>query len=397
MRLFLTGVSRAPRIGAAVVAVGLGVSACSGSSHSSAPPSTAAPSTAAAAAAGSSGTVWLCRPGQANDPCTTSLKTTVVPGQGARTEEDPQPAVDSPFDCFYVYPTVSTETTDNSDLRVQAAETAAAVAQAAPFSPDCRIWAPMYRQRTVSSLLRDPGDPSIDLVAYRSLLAAWEDYLTHDNDGRPVVFIGHSQGATVLIRLLRAEVDNEPALRARMVSAIILGGNVVVPTGATVGATFAHIPLCASAAEDRCVIAYSTFPSQPPAGAYFGRPGQGVSLLAGQTTSAGLQVACVNPASLGGGTGALLPEFPSVASEPQPRVATPWVSYPGLYSATCRTGDGASWLDVAVVAPPSDSRPRASESLGPLWGYHTIDVNLAAGNLVEDVKAEEAAYQSHAA
>jgi hypothetical protein len=73
------------------------------------------------------------------------------------------------------------------------------------------------------------------------------------------------------------------------------------------------------------------------------------------------------------------------------------VTYPRLYSATCRTGGGATWLDVVVVAPASDQRPRASESLGPLWGYHTVDVNLTAGNLVNDVKAEEAAYQSHSA
>ncbi len=340
--------------------------------------------------------MWLCRPGLANDPCTSSLDTTVVPGQGARTGQNPQPAPDSPYDCFYVYPTVSTETTDNSDLTVQPAETAVAVAQAAPFSPDCRIWAPMYRQRTVSSLVRDPGDAAVDLIAYQSLLAGWEDYLAHDNDGRPVVFIGHSQGTTILIRLLRAQIDDNPALRARMVSAILLGGNVVVPTGAAVGGTFAHIPLCTSTAESGCVIAYSTFPAAPPAGAYFGRPGQGVSLLAGQTASAGLQVACVNPAAIAGGTGALLPYFPTVTSEPpRPRVTTPWVTYPGLYSATCRSGAGATWLEVDVVAPRSDPRPRISETLGPLWGYHVVDVNIAAGNLVNDVRAEEAAFQSH--
>ena len=31
-------------------------------------------------------------------------------------------------------------------------------------------------------------------------------------------------------------------------------------------------------------------------------------------------------------------------------------------------------------------------SLGPDWGYHADDVNLALGNLVQDVAQEETAY-----
>ena len=139
-------------------------------------------------------------------------------------------------------------------------------------------------------------------MAYQSLLAGWSDYLEHDNDGRPVIFIGHSQGAAMLIRLLSGQIDTNPKLRSRMVSAIIAGGNVQVPTGRTVGATFQQIPLCPPAGQAGCVIAYSTFPGQPPADSIFGRPGQGVSLQSGQTPRAGFQVACVNPAALAGGT-----------------------------------------------------------------------------------------------
>jgi len=43
---------------------------------------------------------------------------------------------------------------------------------------------------------------------------------------------------------------------------------------------------------------------------------------------------------------------------------------------------------------PSDPRPRVSETLGPTWGFHLDDVNLALGNLVSDVRAQEQAYQS---
>ena len=79
-------------------------------------------------------------------------------------------------------------------------------------------------------------------MAYDSLLAGWKDYLAHDNDGRPIIFIGHSQGAAMLIRLLHNEIDPNPRLRKLMVSAILLGGNVTVPVGRDVGGSFTHIP-----------------------------------------------------------------------------------------------------------------------------------------------------------
>jgi hypothetical protein len=346
------------------------------------------------AGADAAGTVWLCRPGVAPDPCTSSLSATVVPATGQRTTESSAPAPDPAFDCFYVYPTVSLQKSDNANLKIQAGEIGAAVSQAAPFSQDCRVWAPMYRQRTSASLAKGLGnDPAADAVAYKSLLAGWTDYLAHYNDGRPVIFIGHSQGAAMLIRLLSGKIDSDARLRDRMVSAIIAGGNVTVPDGRDVGATFRHIPLCTSAGQIGCVIAYSTFPQEPPADSLFGRPGQGVSLQSGQTKTKGLQVACVNPAALGGGTGALTPWLiTSSAPPPPPAVMTLWVIYPNLYTAICRNVGGASWLQVNDVAASRDTRPVIKETLGPTWGYHADDINVASGNLVNDVQLQEKAY-----
>ena len=312
----------------------------------------------------------------------------MVPARGARTTQSAQASPGSAFDCFYVYPTVSTEPADNADLRVQRAEVDAAIAQASRFSQVCRVWAPMYRQVTESGLLTGfDADTQPETVAYESLLAAWRDYLAHDNHGRPIIFIGHSQGAALLIRLLASQVDPDPALRARTVVAILAGGNVTVPTGKTVGATFEHLPLCTARAEIGCVIAYSSFPAQPPSDSVFGRPGQGVSLQSGQTATEGVQVACVNPAAIGGGTADLVPYFPA-----GPPVTTPWVTYPDLYSATCRSAGGATWLQVSDLTVAG--RPVVSETLGAAWGYHVDDINLALGNLVDDVAAEEAAYTS---
>ena len=63
-------------------------------------------------------------------------------------------------------------------------------------------------------------------------------------------------------------------------------------------------------------IAFSSYPSQPPADSLFGRPGQGVSLQSGQTAKAGQQVACVNPAALSG-AGDLDPYLLTATQTPQ--------------------------------------------------------------------------------
>jgi hypothetical protein len=141
------------------------------------------------------------------------------------------------------------------------------------------------------------------------------------------------------------------------------------------------------------VIAYSSFGSTPPAGSLFARPGQGVSLQSGQLARQGQEVACVNPVTFSSQSGALQPYFLSATSAvPHVTVSTPWVTYPNLYSAQCERSGGASWLQVTATAAPGDARPTVSATLGPAWGYHLQDVNLALGDLVADVAGEEAAY-----
>ncbi len=335
--------------------------------------------------------MWLCRPGLAADPCAGAPRTEVEAADGLRTTLPAIASRNSRFACFYVYPTVSTEPGLNSDLTVQSAEVNVAMDQAALFSQVCDVWAPMYRQITVDGLGKAYIDPAPGKIAYSSLLSAWKDFITHYDKGRPVIFIGHSQGSSMLIRLLQAEVDPNRALRHRTVAAILAGGNVTVPTGREEGATFQHLPLCTSPRQTGCVIAYSSFPAEPPANADFGRPGQGVSIYSGQTAITGVQVACVNPASLSGGSADLRPSFPLALA---PAAGPSWVTYPRMYSASCRSRGGATWLEVRKITSRRDIRPQLTEALGPAWGYHLADINLALGNLIDDLRGEEIAYQA---
>jgi hypothetical protein len=349
------------------------------------PAAHAAPQAARAVSQSSDDTVWLCEPGTADDPCTSSLATTVVPASGPSSVITGKIDTQSKFDCFYVYPAASTETTPNSNLVIQATEIRVAEIQAAWFSTVCRVWAPMYEQVTVSEI-ETPGLTATSApmeIAYQSLLSGFEDYLQNYNNGRPIILIGDSEGTLMLTRLLQNVVENDRALRDRLVLAILTGGNVVVPDGALEGGSFSNLPVCTANGEPGCVIAYSSFPSEPPAAAVFGRPGQGISILAGQTATTGVHVVCVNPAAIGGAA-PLVPYLPTLGT-----LSTPFVEYPYLYGARCDSTDGATWLNVAKITGPSDTRPILTETFGPNWGYHGADISLGLGDLVRDTAAAE--------
>jgi hypothetical protein len=224
--------------------------------------------------------------------------------------------------------------------------------------------------------------------------------MAHYNDGRGIVFIGHSQGAAILIQLLKREVDGRSAVRHRLVSAILLGGNVTVRRGKSVGGDFAHIPACGSSRQTGCVVAYSSFTSRPTQNSQFGRTTSdaGVRLLAPHNRSHDLRIMCVNPASPAGGTALLDPYLPSLAlaflpAGSAPKVQTPWVSFPGEYRARCESSGNATWLQVSRVPGNTDRRPLLARLRDPALGLHILDVNIALGNLVRLVRDEAASYR----
>jgi Protein of unknown function (DUF3089) len=379
------------RVAAAALLL-LVLAGCGGSKH--------AATTTSTSTTQSSGTVWLCRPGQANDPCLAGLTTTVFRRNGTRQVVPAAPAKSPPVDCFYVYPTVSNQHTVNANLQAGLRETAVAVTQASRFSQVCNVYAPVYRQITLGALDHPSRITLPDaLLAYASVLSAFRDYLAHDNHGRGIVFIGHSQGASILIRLLQREVDDNPALRKRLVSALVLGGNVTVRQGGTVGGDFAHIPACTSATETGCVVAYSSFATTPPVNSQFARTTSdaGVPLLATRRPSgAPLQILCVNPAAPSGGSAPLDPYLPSFAfgafsAATTPAVQTPWVAFPSAYTGRCTSSGNATWLQVTPVAGAA-AGAGLTRAQQPEIGLHVLDVNIALGNLVRLVRSEAAAY-----
>jgi hypothetical protein len=307
-----------------------------------------------------------------------------------------------------VYPTVSTDQTPFSDMTADPAELNVVKQQFARFGSVCREYAPLYRQVTLVGLRQaiaggGGGGALAKGPQYDDVRDAWRYYLEHDNRGRGVVLIGHSQGSYILSELIRQEIDGKP-VQSRLVSAILLGATQSVPVGKDVGGSFQRIPLCRKPGQIGCLVAYVSFRATvpPPANTRFGK-----------VTEPGMVAACTNPAALGGGSAALhayldtsgrtivgVSPAPAWVS-PQRPVETPWVSVPGLLSARCTSNEHATYLEITVNGDAAD--PRIDNIYGDLgagtqvladWGLHLVDANVAMGDLVEIVRTQSRAWRA---
>ena len=184
----------------------------------------------------------------------------------------------------------------------------------------------------------------------------------------------------MLRKLVREEIDKSPKERRLLVSALLLGGNVLVEQGSDRGGDFEHIPICTGDAQPGCVVAYSTFMGDPPPDAAFGRPPEGTDFLTGQPVEPDVEVACVNPGSIA--ANAETPAKSLVPTEPfpaglisigimqlygglPPSAPTTWVQPQDHYSGHCERVNGAHVLRIQPVDGARQLNASARPDLGP--------------------------------
>lgn len=332
--------------------------------------------------------LWLCRPGMADDQCEVHDLTATELLPDGRMVEVAHTVADAPaYDCFYVYPTVdlSLRPGNNTELGEDIEfELDPLLGQAARFTRQCRVFAPLYRQVTIGTYMRETADTqSFFDLAYGDIEEAFRHYLDNDNEGRPFVIMGHSQGTHMTTRLLQEVIEPDEALSSRMVVALLIGGAVSTREGETTGGTFSRLATCTSQDELGCVVAYRSYAKELPP--------------THEAPGPGLEEVCVNPAALDGSRAAFAGTYLPVtvnqsafsANIEPPPVDTPFLLYRDFYTGACERDLGGQWfMSIDHEAAVSDLREQLIPYDFPLFapgflGLHVLDYSFPQEDLLE--------------
>jgi len=127
--------------------------------------------------------------------------------------------------------------------------------QASAFNYAGRIFSPRYRQAHLDAYFtqdKSSAKQAFDL-AYKDVKAAFEYYMNHNNQGRPIIIAAHSQGTDHAKRLLK-EYFSGKQLKSKLVAAYLIG--MPVPKD-----TYDDIPPCVDSTDTGCIISWRTFKS----------------------------------------------------------------------------------------------------------------------------------------
>lgn len=165
-------------------------------------------------------------------------------------------------DVFFLHPTIFTDEPKNEyhwnaavedeKMNKQTDKTTIKL-QASIFNQAGKIYAPRYRQAHLRSFFHphlEEGEKALAL-AYEDIKKAFKYYLEHDNNGRPFILAGHSQGAMHLKLLLQEMLDGT-TLHKQLVAAYIVGWGVEEDA-------FKEIPLGESPEQTGCYLTWRTY------------------------------------------------------------------------------------------------------------------------------------------
>ncbi len=164
-------------------------------------------------------------------------------------------------DVFYLHPTIyygkRSYNQWNAPIALKSlnedVDNIAILYQATAFNAAGRIFAPRYRQAHIKAYFNKDtlsAKQAFDL-AYTDVKSAFEYYLTHHNNGRPIIIASHSQGTTHAKKLLSEYFDNT-SLQNQLVAAYLIGIPVELNAYKT-------LKPCKNENETGCLIGWRTF------------------------------------------------------------------------------------------------------------------------------------------
>ena len=158
-----------------------------------------------------------------------------LPGKVTATNDTVEKSVeelgDKTADCFLICPTVylGDETHYNMEMTDEDTKAnffGALNMERGIYEASCIMYAPYYRQASLAAyqLTAEEREQYME-YAYKDIRAAFKHYMKHNNDSRPIVLAGFSQGADMALRLLKEYFDDN-RYQNRLVAAYIIGAAV---------------------------------------------------------------------------------------------------------------------------------------------------------------------------
>jgi hypothetical protein len=340
---------------------------------------------------------WLCRP-DLKTPCFSGLDAEQVAADGVRSAAPFRAAKDPPIDCFYLYPTASDDPTFYAGLKPDAWVIDSVRTQATRLGEVCRVFAPAYHQVSIAGLMwfiaqgaeQSPArlKEALDAMSGipgRDVRSAWQYYLRHDNHGRGVVLIGHSQGAIILRSFLPEEIIGKPV--QKQLVAAYLAGNPDLGADDLRG-----LPLCDRPDRAGCVVAWSSYMPGYAGPRFFGHATNGAPV-------------CVNPARPGAASAPLdsflekAPYRPTSGAEPgrTPGSEPAFIAWKGRVEARCVADARGAILQIAPT--PGAGEREVAETLHtiadqhPTYGLHMADIDLMQGSIIALIRQQTTAYR----
>ncbi len=91
------------------------------------------------------------------------------------------------------------------------------------YDADARFFAPYYRQITLPAYRLGAAETERYLrYAYQDVRCAFDYYMAHCNNGRPIILAGFSQGADMCLRLMK-DAFSDPALQDQLIACYAIG------------------------------------------------------------------------------------------------------------------------------------------------------------------------------
>jgi hypothetical protein len=250
--------------------------------------------------------------------------------------------------------------------------------QASVFNACCRIFAPRYRQATISAFLR-PGADSFKAydLAYSDVLRAFDHYIAHENNGRPFILASHSQGSLHATRLIQERLAARSDVLRRLVAAYVVGATL--PNAATL----TGLPVCSSRTQTRCLIGWNSAARLTPLAL-----GRGLMVTWNKDRYRAVRRdrwLCVNPltwtqagiVSASANHGAL--PFPGIG-KPIPELRR------GVTGGRCSRGR-------LVISIAADKRAGFSDVLTRFGSYHNLDDSLFYDSIRRNAVERVAAFK----